>query len=145
MALAAARFGRMNAAALGAIGQLLRRYQLESLRVTPWRALAFACTSPNQVAALLADAAAIGLLTDLEDLAVGVIACIGAIGCWQTQLDTLAEAECFAAHRPAELEPGALVHVSGCDKLCATRGPVALTLLGRTNQTGFDALRPHAE
>jgi precorrin-3B synthase len=145
VALAAARFGRVNAAALGAIGHLLRRHRLTTVRITPWRAFAFTCSSAAQAAAVVADAASIGLLTDRQDPAVGVIACIGALGCWQTQLDTLAEAECFAAHRPAELEPGALVHVSGCDKFCATRATVALTLLGRTDQTGFDALGRHAE
>jgi precorrin-3B synthase len=144
-ALAAARFGRVNAATLGAIGRLLRRHELATMCVTPWRAFAFTCSSAAQAAAVLADAAAIGLLTDPENPAVGVIACIGAHGCWQTQLDTLAEAERFVAHRPTEIVPGALVHVSGCDKFCATRAPVVLTLLGRTDQTGFDVLSPHPE
>jgi len=143
VALAAARFGRVNAVTLGALGHLLRRQRLTTVRITPWRAFAFTCSSAAQAAAVLADAAAIGLLTDREDPSVGVIACIGALGCWQTGLDTLAEADRFVAHRPAESEPGALVHISGCDKFCATRGPVALTLLGRTDQTGFDALGPH--
>jgi precorrin-3B synthase len=115
------------------------------VRVTPWRAFAFSCASTTQAAAVLADAASIGLLTNRQDPVLGVIACIGAAGCWQTQLDTLAEAERFVANRPADLEPGALVHVSGCDKFCVTRATVTLTLLGRTDQTGFDALGPHAE
>jgi precorrin-3B synthase len=144
-ALAAARFGRVNAATLGALGHLLRRHRLTTVRITPWRAFAFTCSCAAQAAAVFADAASIGLLTDRQDPALGVIACIGAAGCWQTQLDTLSEAERFVANRPAELEPGALVHVSGCDKFCATRAPVALTLLGRTDQTGFDALALQVE
>jgi precorrin-3B synthase len=143
--LAGARFGRVNAATLGSLGHLLRQQQLTTVRITPWRAFAFTCSSVAQAAAVLADAASIGLLSDRQDPAVGVIACIGARGCWQTQLDTLAEAERFVAHRPAELQPGSLVHVSGCDKFCATRAHVALTLLGRTDQTGFDAFGPHPE
>jgi precorrin-3B synthase len=145
VALAAACFGRVNAATLGAIAHLLGRHHLETVRVTPRRTFAFFCTSAAQAAAVLADAASIGLLTDVQDPAVGVIACIGAAGCWQTQLDTLGEAERFVASRPAEMKPGALVHVSGCDKFCATRAPVALTLLGRTDQTGFDALGAHEQ
>lgn len=140
VALAAARFGRVHAATLGAIGHLLRQQHLATLRVTPWRAFAFFCSSAAQATAVLADAAEIDLLTDSQHPAAGVIACIGALGCWQTQLDTLAEAERFVAHRPAAIEPEALVHVSGCDKFCATRAPVTLTLLGRTDQTGFDVL-----
>jgi precorrin-3B synthase len=144
-ALAAARFGRVNAATLGALGHLLRQQQLTTVRITPWRAFAFNCSSVAQAAAVLADAASIGLMTDRQDPALGVIACIGAAGCWQTQLDTLAEAERLVANRPAEIEPGALVHVSGCDKFCATRAPVSMTLLGRADQTGFDFLSPYAE
>jgi sulfite reductase beta subunit-like hemoprotein len=144
-AVAAARFGRVNAATLRAISHLLRRHQLATMCVTPWRSFAFACTSLPEAADVLAEGAAIGLLTAPDDPAVGVIACIGAHGCWQTQLDTLAEAGRFIAHRPAGLQPGALVHVSGCDKFCATRAPVTLTLLGRTDQKGFDVLWPQAE
>jgi precorrin-3B synthase len=169
---AAARFGRVNAATMAGLGGLLRRHQLDSLTITPWRSFAFACSSADHAAAVLEDAAALGLLTDTRDPAFGVITCIGSAGCWQTELDTLAEAERFVAARaqppiqPASpgaraglgshfghaglgshgghtaLEPGALVHVSGCDKLCATRAPVTLTLLGRTDQSGFDTLAP---
>lgn len=139
LAVAAARFGRVNGATLAGIGLLLRRHQFASLRVTPWRTFAFSCTNPAQAAVVLADAASLGLLSDVHDPALGVIACIGSAGCWQTELDTLAQAERFVANRPADIQPGALVHVSGCDKFCATRAPVSLTLLGRPDSSGFDA------
>jgi precorrin-3B synthase len=139
VAIAAARFGCLNGDALAGIGRLLRQHQLVNVRVTPWRAFAFTCTSAAHAAAVLADAASVGLLTDVRDPAVGVITCIGSAGCWQTALDTLAEAERFVANRPANLQPGALAHISGCDKFCATRAPVTLTFVGRADQTGFDA------
>jgi precorrin-3B synthase len=140
LVLVGARFGRVEAAALAGIGDLLQRHALPNAKVTPWRAFALSCTTSAQAESIVAPAAALGLLTRPDDPAVGVIACIGARGCWQTELDTLDEAERFVANRPAQLAPGALVHVSGCDKRCATRGDVALTLLGRTDQSGFDTL-----
>ncbi len=138
VAMAAAKFGRINGTTLAAIGRLLREHQLANARVTPWRTFAFSCASAAQAAAVLADADSVGLLTDIRDPAVGVIACIGSAGCWQTQLDTLAEAERFVATRPADIQPGALVQVSGCDKFCATRAPVTLTFVGRADSSGFD-------
>ncbi len=138
--LVGARFGRVEAAALAGIGDLLERHTLPNLKVTPWRAFALPCTTSAQADSMVASAAALGLLTRPEDPAVGVITCIGARGCWQTELDTLDEAERFVANHPAHRAPGTLVHVSGCDKRCATRGEVALTLLGRTDQSGFDTL-----
>jgi precorrin-3B synthase len=138
--LVGARFGRVAGADLAGIGDLLQRHALPNVKVTPWRAFALACTTSTQADSIVASAAALGLLTRPDDPAAGVIACIGARGCWQTELDTLDEAERFVANRPAQLAPGALVHVSGCDKRCATRGDVALTLLGRADQSGFDTL-----
>ena len=140
LAVTAARFGRVSADTLAGVGALLRRQNVPWLRVSPWRSLVLPCSSAAQAGEVLARVAALGLLTDVLDPAVGVISCIGSAGCWQTELDTLAEAERFVANRPAELAPGALVHVSGCDKLCATRAPVSLTLLGRSDQSGFDTL-----
>jgi precorrin-3B synthase len=140
LAVAAAKFGRINGSTLAAIARLLRQHQLAKVRVTPWRTFAFSCSSAAQAAAVLADAALVGLLTDVGNPALGVIACIGSTGCWQTQLDTLAEAERFVANRPADIQPGALVHVSGCDKFCATRAPVTLTFVGRADSSGFEVL-----
>jgi precorrin-3B synthase len=82
LALAAARFGRVNAAIMAGLGGLLRRHQLQSLTITSWRSFGFACSSADQAAAVLEDAAALGLLTDSRDPAFGVITCIGSAGCW---------------------------------------------------------------
>ncbi len=140
IALAGARFGRIHAWTLLGVGNLLSREPSVTLRATPWRSLAFICDSAEQAARVLRAAGQLGLLVDASDPALGVVACIGGRGCWQTELDTLAEAERFVASRPADPPPSAIVHVSGCDKRCATRGAVALTLLGRNDQTGFDEL-----
>ncbi len=140
VALAGARFGRIDARTLLEVGKLVSRESNVSVRVTPWRSLAFICDSAAQAERVLGAAGQLGLLVDASDPSLGVVTCIGARGCWQTELDTLAEADRFVADRRADLPASAIVHVSGCDKRCATRGEVALTLLGRTDQTGFDEL-----
>ncbi|MGN6692837.1 MAG: hypothetical protein ACTHN0_01565 [Aquihabitans sp.] len=122
--LAGPRFGRTDAASMAGVAALGI-----DVRVTPWRSIAVA---PHH----RADLAALGFIVDDADPAAGIVSCIGAAGCWQTEADTWAEAERIAR---APREPG-LVHVSGCDKRCATRGPVAVTLLGRTDGSGFDRL-----
>jgi precorrin-3B synthase len=83
-----------------------------------------------QGAAVLAQAASAGLHVHPADPAVGVVCCIGAAGCWQTDCDTLSRADALIADRPAHLPLGARVHVSGCDKFCASRARFDLTLVG---------------
>jgi sulfite reductase beta subunit-like hemoprotein len=100
-----------------------------------------ACASIGAGQALLADLAAIGLITTVEHPAHGVITCIGRAGCWQTELDTLALAADIIADRVAFGGPGETVHVSGCSKSCACHDPVAVTLLGRDDSSGFDMVR----
>lgn len=125
--LAAPVFGRTDAATIARLAELG-----VPLRITPWRTIALA-------AAFEAVAEALGLIVDAADPAAGVVACIGAAGCWQTEADTGVEAERVVADR--RRTGGASlggVHVSGCDKRCATRAPVALTLVGRVDGSGFD-------
>jgi len=129
LVLASPRFGRMDPAALAGIAALGA-----TVRVTPWRSIAVPAVDAAGLAAL-------GLIVEADHPAAGVVTCIGAAGCWQSEADTWAEAERVVAERArrGRVEPG-LVHVTGCDKRCATRGPVAVTLLGRVDGSGFDEL-----
>ena len=87
----------------------------------------------------------------------GAETCIGAAGCWQTEADTLVEAERVVALRASgaavagPIKAGGesdtstgTIHVTGCDKRCATRGPVATTFIGRTDGSGFDEVASRA-
>lgn len=137
--LAGARFGRIDARSLAQLVALR-----SDLRVTPWRSIAVAVPTADDVAegSLLDRLACLGMIVDPADAAAGVVSCIGAAGCWQTEADTLTEAERFVAEQEAGAAavPG-IVHVSGCDKRCATREPVGVTLLGRPDGSGFDEVR----
>jgi precorrin-3B synthase len=101
------------------------------VRATAARGFVFAVADDAHGALVLDRAAAAGLHVSPADAALGVICCIGAAGCWQTDCDTLGRAEALIARPPARLRPGERVHVSGCDKFCASRAPAALTLVGR--------------
>lgn len=130
--LAGARFGRIGAHALARLASLG-----SEVRITPWRSIAVrSAVAPQD--ALVQAIVGLGLIVDLAAPAAGIVSCIGAAGCWQTEADTLVEAERFAARRTAADAPAGIVHVTGCDKRCATRDPVALTLLGRPDGSGFD-------
>ncbi len=65
--VAGAPRGRIEAAALAKIADLSSQYADGTVRVTPWRALAFAPVSSDNAPALLADLGALGLITDPAD------------------------------------------------------------------------------
>lgn len=132
--VAAPVLGRLDGAALVAVADRAGA----PVRITPWRSVAV----PGGPA-LMADLRALGLVVDRRHPAAGVISCIGTAGCWQTEADAPAEARRQIARRRAT--PGRVgdevVHVTGCDKRCATRGPVGVTFVGRPDGSGFDEVR----
>ena len=137
-AVAGTRFGRTTPAQLTALADVLRRDDVPWLAVTPWRSWAVPATDASRAAALLERLLGAGGLTS-ADPAANVVVCVGANGCWQTELDTLGFAAGLvadAATAGKSLAPG--VHVSGCEKRCATRRPAAVTFLGRADSSGFD-------
>ncbi len=92
---------------------------LGALRLTPWRSVLLegvAQVAPRS-----------GLITDPADPLLRVCACTGAPGCGSASVETRALARELAAQVPM----GAMLHVSGCAKGCAHRGPADLTLTGR--------------
>ncbi|WP_421121442.1 hypothetical protein ACE2AJ_08895 [Aquihabitans daechungensis] len=136
-AFGGARLGRIGPDVLTGLADLVDARPGAELRVTPWRS--FAVVVPDDGGRSVHDAvhelAALGLIVGTDDPAADVVACTGAAGCWQTEVDTLAEAERQIARRSSG---GSSLHVTGCDKRCATRSPVACTLVGRPDGSGFD-------
>ena len=136
--VAAARLGRIDPVTFVGLAELVDRWDGASLHVTPWRSFAVVLPPAGgpPPTAVVEALAGLGLITHAAHPAVGVIACIGVAGCWQTAADTLAEAERQVAGRTR----GGVLHISGCDKRCATRSPAAVTLLGRPDGSGFDRI-----
>ncbi len=136
--VAAPVLGRLDGAALAAVAHRADG----PIRVTPWRSLVL----PHRPG-LTAELGALGLVVRPDHPAAGVISCVGAAGCWQTEADALAEAHRqiatrrVAARQIDRRSSPAVVHVTGCDKRCATRGPVDVTFVGRPDGRGFDEVR----
>ena len=138
-AVAGVRFGRLSSGLLRSLAELLQRTGTPWLAITPWRSLAIRCTGDTVASDMLGELVAIGFLPPHHP-AAAVVVCVGASGCWQTELDTLAMAERVLAEAH-DLGRGYWVHVSGCDKFCATRAAAPVTLVGRCDSSGFDTRR----
>ncbi len=152
-AIASVPLGRLDPTTLRRLGVLCADHAIAEMRLTPWKAIAFACATEGQATDLLVGAAQLGLAIDRSHPSLGVVACIGATGCWQTELDTLSTARAIIAERSAHglrstvaatvtaASPttNGTVHVSGCDKSCAFSG-AAVTFVGRNDASGFERI-----
>jgi precorrin-3B synthase len=113
-------FGRLTADQLRLLADLAA-----DLRLTPFRAVLL----PGAPATILPHLAEAGLLTRPDDPLRFVAACPGAPACASASIETR-----DLARRLAALNPGAggvWLHVSGCDKGCASSASHAVTLVGR--------------
>jgi precorrin-3B synthase len=122
--------GAMFGVAFGQLTHSSLRYLAgcaDGLRMTPWRMM---------VAEGLRDMPRCdGLLTHSEDPLLRVVACSGAPRCGEAHADTRMLAAALAPH----IAPDARLHVSGCGKGCAHRGPTSITLVA--TREGFDLVR----
>jgi precorrin-3B synthase len=130
-------FGRIEAAALIGLAELSERHGDGSLRATPWRALLLPGIAEADAAMLAAKVEALGLIADAADPRLHIFACVGAPACQSASVDARGDAARLAAAVPTA--EGRSLHVSGCAKSCAHRGPAALTLVGRDGR--YDVIR----
>lgn len=89
------------------------------LILTPWRSIVLPDLHPDDVTALLAACAALGMITDESDPLGDVTACTGRPGCASALADVRADA--IATHRAvtaADRPPATGVHWSGCARRC---------------------------
>ena len=107
--------------------QLAAAAAIGPLRLTPWRALLIEGATRPRIR---------GAILDPDDPLLRIHACTGAPGCPQALADVRALARSLAPR----LEPGQSLHVSGCAKGCAHRGPAAITLVA-TAPDRFDLIR----
>jgi precorrin-3B synthase len=127
---AAPVLGRLDAAALDALGDLADRYGDGTVRLTPWRSVLVPGVQADRGPALLAELAGLGLVTDPADPALSVVACVGSAGCAAGLADTLADARSLIADlRRAGTSASPSIHVSGCAKRCASRATYDVTLV----------------
>jgi precorrin-3B synthase len=122
-------FGRIEAEALTNLADLSERFGDGSLRTTPWRALLLPGIASTNAAQLMDDIRALGLIADGADPRLHIFACVGAPSCQSASVDARADASRLATAVAATRDD--TIHVSGCAKACAHRGPASLTLVGR--------------
>jgi precorrin-3B synthase len=115
-------FGQMDSATLDRLAQLA-----PGLRMTPWRMLLV--EGVNELPQLG------HVVTQPDDPRLRVVACTGAPICPQANAETRELAAALAPYVPL----GEQLHISGCAKGCAYRGPSMATLVGAAG--GFDLIR----
>lgn len=130
-------FGRIEAEALRKLADLSHHYGDGSLRTTPWRALLLSDISASDVETIADEVCALGLIADPTDPPLNIFACVGAPSCQSATVDARADAERLAAAIGATRQDA--LHISGCVKSCAHRGPAVLTLVGRDGR--YDLIR----
>jgi precorrin-3B synthase len=124
---AAPLLGRLTPMVLASIAGIARRHGDGDVRVTPWRGLVLggiAVADAERCRRLLAEH---DLALHADDPRLSVIACAGSGGCAASLGDVQGDARRLVARRQSPrgaTEQGArpsLVHLSGCDKRCASR------------------------
>jgi precorrin-3B synthase len=124
--------GATTATTLVSLADLSQRYGDGTLRVTPWRACIIPAVSFAARPDICAAGEDIGLIVDMADPRLAVVACPGQPACSSATVPARAD-----ALRLAELDLPATVHVSGCAKGCAHPGPARITLIGESGRYGI--------
>ncbi len=109
------------------------------MRATPWRALLIAGVMSSNAEELTRVARDLGLIVDPGDARLLIQACVGAPSCESATVPARADAETLAAALGPFGARGETLHVSGCAKSCAHRGPASVTLVGRDGR--YDLVR----
>jgi precorrin-3B synthase len=100
------------------------------LRTAPERVLLVVGLAPDAAPAFIAEASALGFVTDAKDPRRRIVACAGAPICASGQIPARALAPLIAQSVGNVAGPG-VIHVSGCAKGCAHPAPAPLTVVGR--------------
>lgn len=123
-------FGRIDAQQLQALHASAIDLNLNSVRMSPQRALVFPVEQGAQASAILREADRLGLITTADDPRLSFDVCTGSPACANATTQTRRDAQRIAdALQGCSAIPS--LHISGCEKGCARRGAAALTLVAR--------------
>jgi precorrin-3B synthase len=130
-------FGRIDTDTLMRLADLSDHYGDGSLRTTPWRALLLTGVAATDAKTLTEEVKRLDLIANAADPRLNIFACVGAPSCRSATVDARGDAARLAAAFCATQNE--TLHVSGCTKSCAHRGPASLTLVGRDGR--YDLIR----
>jgi precorrin-3B synthase len=121
-------FGYADGSTLRELMEMSRQAEAEGVRPAPGRSLLVVGVGADAARSVAAEAARAGFIVEPGDSRRRIVACPGAPICSSAQIPARALAPALAAVLAAH--PGT-VHVSGCAKRCASRGPTTYTVIGR--------------
>ena len=127
-------FGHTDAPTLEKLLDAATSAGAHGARPAPGRVLVFVGLRPDGVAPLVAAAENLGFITDPHDLRRRVVACAGAPVCGSGEIPARALGPQVAQAAAGLIGAGEVIHISGCAKGCAHRGPAALAAVGRAGQ-----------
>ncbi|HEY4199383.1 MAG TPA: precorrin-3B synthase [Devosiaceae bacterium] len=114
--------GRLDPAALLALAHLAQAHGDGTLRLTPWQSVLL--PQIRDAVAVETRLRDLGLVIDPRAAAASLIACSGATGCRSALADTQADAKTLVGLVD---QPG--LHLSGCEKSCASASQRPVTLV----------------
>ena len=122
--------GRLSPAMLRGAARVARQWGDGSLRLSPWQSLMLTNISAAGLEQARTELSALGLLCQVDEPLVRVVACTGSSGCAKALAETKADAVELAALLGSDA-PGS-VHLSGCPRSCAVAHVAPATLLARS-------------
>jgi precorrin-3B synthase len=131
-------FGRIAANDLRSLVASANQGGASELRLTPWRTIVISLLTHDSMQSLADALPSDSFILAPDDPRLRVAACVGAPACPRATTDVRVDALQLAAM----VQPGTLLHVSGCAKGCAHPRPAALTLVAR--EGFYDLIRDGA-
>ena len=124
--------GKLSAAQMFAIADIAERYGRGELRLTVWQNFLFPHVEAENVEAVTAALAAIGLSISPATMIAGTVACTGNKGCRFSATDTKLHAVELATYLDArfQIDQPVNLHVTGCPHSCAQHYIGDIGLLG---------------
>jgi precorrin-3B synthase len=117
-----------------------------TLRVSSSRSLVVPDVPEFDASRIVASCERLDMVCDPTHPGVGVVSCIGRNGCASGHVDALTDARALVA-RLAAVSPDRRprsVHVSGCEKGCASSGPDEVSLIGGPGDGRYTVYRSRA-
>ena len=122
-------FGSACEAQWHAIAGLAERHGAAEVRLTPAREVLILGARPEAAELLAAEALQHGFITEPRDPRRQVVACSGAPACGAAHGETRSLAGTLGAELKPLLAAGATLHVSGCEKGCASQAAADLCIV----------------
>jgi sulfite reductase beta subunit-like hemoprotein len=122
-------FGSAAHAEWVALAELAERFGAATVRMTPGREVLIVGVRRELAARLAEVASRLGFITEPGDPRKQVVACSGAPACSSAYGETRSLASALGVELQPLLAAGATLHVSGCEKGCASRAVADVSIV----------------